>query len=275
MAWYKPWTWGDESQSTQQKRADLNTQGGAASGFAGVGEQGYGAMTGEAGAARDYLRRLSTGEESLSREQLRQDMERNVAAQRSAAAGASPANAPMAARTAAIQMGRIGTGLAGQTAMAGIAERQAAQKAYMDSILQQRQQDAQVALNSRQNATTAYGGVAPEASTLDKWANPITGALGGIAKFSDKRLKEEIEDGDVDANTAMKRLRAYTYKYKDKKLGKDRELGVMAQELEGAGLKHAVIETPRGKAVHGAALATANTAMLAALERRVAKIEGK
>jgi hypothetical protein len=72
----------------------------------------------------------------------------------------------------------------------------------------------------------------------------------------------------------MRGLRSYTFKYKDKKLGKDRELGVMAQDLERSGLKHTVIETPKGKAVHGAALATANTAMLSALERRVSKIEG-
>jgi hypothetical protein len=276
MSWYKPWTWADESDSTKQKRTDLNQQGGAASGFANTAEGNYGGLGMEAADARAQLGRLASGQDSISAEQLRQGMQQNVAAQRGLAASANPANAAMAARTAAIQTGRIGAGLAGQQSMAGIAERQAAQKALMDAILQQRQQDAQVALGSRQNAISGYGGVSPEGSFMDKWAAPLGSAAAAAAKMSDKRLKEDIEDGDTEANNAMKGLRAFTYKYRDKQLGRKdgkSELGIMAQDLEKAGLKQAVIETPRGKAVHGAALSTANTAMLSALERRVAKIE--
>jgi hypothetical protein len=274
MSWYKPWTWGDESASATQKRDDLNNQGGMSSWFADQGQQGYQQMGAEASQARDYLRGLASGQNSVSAEQLRQGLGQNMAAQRSMAASASPQNAAMAARTAAIQTGRLGAGMSGQAALAGLQERQAAQKQLNDSILQARQQDQQVALGSRQNAISGYGGTTPEGSTLDKWANPVAGGLGAAAKFSDKRLKEDIEDGDDDANETMRGLRSYTFKYKDKKLGKDRELGVMAQDLERSGLKHTVIETPKGKAVHGAALATANTAMLSALERRVSKIEG-
>lgn len=273
MSWWNPTTWGDESKSSTQKRTDLNQQGAAAGGFAGVGEQGYGAMTGEAQQARDYLRQIASGQQSVSAEQLRQGLQQNQAAQRSMAASASPQNSAMAARTAAMQMGRMGTGMSGAAAQAGIAERQAAQQGLANMIMQQRGQDLQAALGSRQNAITGYGGVTPDQSALEKWANPVAGFLGGVAKFSDEQLKEDIEDGDVDANKAMKGLRSFTYRYKDKQLGKDRELGIMAQDLERAGLKHTVIETPRGKAVHGAALATANTSMLAALARRVAKIE--
>ena len=271
-----PWNWGDESASQTQKRDDLRHQGLDAGAFATAGQQGYGAMTDEAARARAYLQQLARGENSVSAEQLRQGNQQALAAQRSMAAAASPQNAAMAARTAANNMNRASIGMAGQQAVAGMQERQQAQQALAQMIMQQRQQDAQVALGSRQNAISGFGGVTPEASTLEKWANPIAGGLGAVAKFSDERLKEDIEDGDTEANRAMKGLRAFTYKYKDKKLstaGGKAELGIMAQDLEKAGLKHAIIETPRGKAVHGATLATANTAMLAALEKRVSKVE--
>ncbi len=69
-------------------------------------------------------------------------------------------------------------------------------------------------------------------------------------------------------------LRSFSYRYKDEdKYGKGERTGIMAQDLERAGIKHAVIDTPSGKMVHGAHLATANTAMLAALRRRVERIE--
>ena len=275
MAWYNPLSWGDESDSTKQKRNDLNDAGLASSQFAEYGQGGYQAMTAEAQQARDYLRDLASGKNSLSAEQLRQGNQQTLAAQRSMAASASPMNAPMAARTAMMNMNRASAGLAGQQAMAGIAERQAAQQGLANMILGQRQQDANVALGARGNAINAYGGVTPEGSFLDKYAAPITGGLAAGAKLSDRRQKHEIEDGDGDANKALKALRSYTYKYKDPKNGKDREIGIMAQDLEKAGLKHAVIETPKGKMVHGGALATANTSMLAALEKRVSKMEGK
>jgi hypothetical protein len=278
MSWYNPLSWGDESDSTKQKRNDLNEQGQAAGNFAGQGEWNYGALTNEATAARDQLRRLAEGKDSVSAEQLRQGMQQNVNAQRSMAASAAPQNSAMAARNAAVQMGRAGAGLAGQQAVAGLQERQNASQLYNQMLLQQRGQDLQAALGSRQNAISGYGGTTPEQSGIEKWANPVAGFLGGAAKFSDKRLKEDIEDGDADANKAMKGLRAFTYKYRDKKnstVGGKSELGIMAQDLEKAGLKHTVIETPRGKAVHGASLATANTAMLSALERRISKMEKK
>lgn len=265
----------ETNASNDANRQLIQGTGSAANGFAGQGEAGYGAMTAEADQARDGLRRIATGQQSYSGEALRQGLQQNQAAQRSMAASASPQNAPGAARTAMNNSARLGAGMSGAAALAGIKERDAAQQAYMNSILQQRQQDSGVALGSRQNAVNAYGGVPAAQSFLDKYGNAIVGGAGALAKFSDKRLKEDIEDGDSEANRAMKGLRAFTYRYKDKELGKDREVGIMAQDLEKAGLKHTIIETPRGKAVHGGALATANTAMLSALERRVASIEGK
>jgi hypothetical protein len=212
--------------------------------------------------------------QGIAREQLRQGLQTQMSAQRSMAASAAPANAAMAARTAMINTGRAQQAMSGQAAQAQLAERQAAQKALADMILQQRQQDMQVALGSRENAIAGYGGVKPEGSTLDKWGGAVVGGLGAIIK-SDRRLKNEIEDGDDNANKAIAGLKAYTYKYRDEKHGKGARVGIMAQDLERAGLGHAVIDEPDGKAVHGAALSTANTAMIAALGKRLSKLEGK
>jgi hypothetical protein len=264
---------GKESDSAVAKRENLNNQGAMSSWYADQAQNGYMQMGNEAGQARDYLRRLGRGEESVAKEQLRQGMEQNMAQQRSMAASASPQNAAMAARTAAMSMGRMNAGMSGQAALAGIQERQAANKMLNDSILQQRQQDAQVSLGARQNATAAYGGTTPEGSFMDKYAPPLTGTLGAIANFSDRLLKKDIAGGDADANKAMQSLSSYKYKYKNPKDGKGERLGIMAQDLEKAGLGQAVIDTPRGKAVDTGALSTANTAMLSALEKRVRNME--
>lgn len=264
-----------ESESQKRQREQLLNQGGAASNFANTGEQGYGAMSAEAQQARDYLRRLASGQDSLSREQLRQGVQQNRAAQQSFAASAAPRDQAMAGIMGANNMARANYGMSGQAAMAGIAERQAASQALNQAILGARGQDLQAAQGSRQQAIGAYGGVTPEKSWWEKYGGAATGAASAIATMSDKRLKEDVEDGDTDANAALKGLRAYTFKYRDQKHGAGKQVGVMAQDLEKAGLKHAVFETPEGKAVHGGKLATANTAMLAALEKRVSKIEGR
>lgn len=275
MAWYDPRTWDDESDSSKRKRGLLDETGVASNEFAEYAQGGYQNLTGEAQQSRDYLRQLASGQHSVSAEQLRQANQQTLAQQRSMAASASPQNSAMAARNAAMNMNRASMGLAGQQATAGLMERQAAQQALANMIMQQRQQDAQVALGSRGNAVSALGGMTPEGSTLDKWANPVAGGIAAGAKlFSDKRLKEDIEGGDGDADKALKGLRAFTYKYKNDKHGKGKQLGVMAQDLEKVGLKQAVIDTPEGKAVDVGKLSGANTAMLSALARRVEKLEG-
>jgi hypothetical protein len=95
----------------------------------------------EATGERDYLRNIARGNESVSRMQLAQALQQNQAAQQSMAAGARPGNAAMAARGAAMNAGRQGAGLAGQQAIAGIQERQAAQQQLAQMLMQQRQQE--------------------------------------------------------------------------------------------------------------------------------------
>jgi hypothetical protein len=273
----------DEAIKQRQDEAlkNLNETGLASNQFAEYGQGGYQAMTGEAAQQRDRLRQLAEGKDSLSAEQLRQGLQQNYGAQRSMAASASPQNSAMAARTGAIQMGRLGAGMSGAAALAGIQERNAATQQLGSMIMGQRQQDLQAALGSRNNAVNAYGGVAgnPGMNTDDKrlqqLANMTSGGLSAAAAFSDERLKSDVEDGDDDANRAIKGLRAFTFNYKDEKHGKGKQVGVMAQAMEKAGLGHAVFDTPEGKAVHGAKAATSSLALVAALGRRVEKLEGK
>ena len=101
----------------------------------------------------------------------------------------------------------------------------------------------------------------------------MAGAYAGSK--SDRRAKKNVKDGDADAERLLKGLKAYRYDYKDERDGQGSQLGVMAQDLERAGAGHAVIDTPGGKMVHGAKLATTLAATLPVLHRRLAKLEGK
>lgn len=268
---------GQAEKDERERKKLLYEQSAAAGGFADTAQRGYSQLGGEASAQRDYLRRLAGGQDSVSAEQLRQGLQQNLAAQQSIAAGASMRDAPGAGRTAAIQSARLGAGMAGQQALAGLQERQLAQQSLSNMIMQQRGQDLNAALGSRQTATQGYG--ANNAGTPEKTegqkVGPAIQAMFSAMGMSDRRLKKDIRDGEDDVNKAIEGVRAYVFKYKDKKYGKGKQTGIMAQDLERAGLGHAVIDTPEGKAVHGAKLATANTAMIAALGKRLAKVEAR
>lgn len=269
-----------------------NAQGAAAGQFADTGQNNYGQQTQNLAQQTKYLQDLQSGRNSVAAEQLRQGLAQNVAAQHSMAAGGAPQNSAQAARIAANNTARLGYGMSGQQATAGLAERNAATQALTNAYLQQRGQDANVALQSRQNAINAYGQgsqaygtvlqnpqkngnqyVAGISSSLLGMASKADGGGGGTTT-SDRRAKTDIEDGDLEASRITKGLKAYAFKYRDEKHGRGRQFGVMAQELERAGLKHTVIDTPGGKTVHGAKAATTSLALVAALGRRVEKLEG-
>ena len=135
----------------------LQEQGGHASAFATQNQGNYVGLGHEANREREYLRKIARGEESVSAMQLKNALQQNQAAQQSMAAGARGGNSAMAARTAAMNAGRQGAGLAGQQAIAGIQERQAAQSGLANMLMQQRGQDLQGALGSRGQAIGAYG----------------------------------------------------------------------------------------------------------------------
>ena len=250
------------------------------------GQQGFGALGQEAAAERDYLRRLARGEGSMASEQLRQGLQANQATQMSMAAGARPSNAAMAARNASQNAALAGSGMAGQAAMAGLQEKQMAHQGLANMIGQQRGQDLQAALGGQQKALQGYGNI--EQNRTERYkaltgaptaAEQITGAATGIAGLfglSDRRAKTDIEDGDRDAEEFLKGLKAYRYRYKDERNGKGDFVGPMAQDLERtkAG-RGAVVETPKGKMVHGGRLALALAGAAGNLHKRLAKLEGK
>jgi hypothetical protein len=150
----------DDNARTEAASRDIRDEAGKASSFGTVGEQNYGALGAEAGALRGQLRDQASGKLSMSKEQLRQGLQQNLSAQSAMAAGARPGSAPMAARTAMMNAGRMGAGMSGQAAMAGIAERQAAQSSLGGMIMNQRDQDLRAAL-----AKVAAEGKAPKPSS--------------------------------------------------------------------------------------------------------------
>jgi hypothetical protein len=264
---------------------DIDRQAYASGQFAGMGEGGYGQMTREMARDRDYLRGQVRGQNSVSAEQLRQALAQQQGQQMSMAAGARPGSAPMAARTAMMNMSRQGSAMAGNQAMAGIAERNAAAQNLAQINQAQRGQDINVALGARQNALGGYQAL-ENARTQRYMADmgvPSTGerllgagaGIAGMALMSDRRLKKNIRSGDDAAARLLKALRATAYDYKDEHDGKGSQLGIIAQDLERGGLTSAVIDTPRGKAVHGGKLAAALAATLPGIDKRIAKLEGK
>lgn len=232
MAFYNPFSWGDESDSTRQKRSDINAQAGAASRFADTAETSYGQLGADGANARRYLQEQAMGKNSVSAEQLRQGLQQQQAQMQSMAAGAPASSAPMAARTAMIQAGRAGSAMSGQAALAGMQERQAAQKAWMDAILAQRQQDLMAAQGSRQTAISGYGGAPTEGSFLDKWGNAIA-AGASVAAKCDRLLKTDIVDAGPDVDAMLDALRPYEWVYTDPAADGDGiHTGVMAQDLQ-------------------------------------------
>lgn len=161
----------------EEQRAGMQTQGAAASDFAGQGEKGFGALGGQLSSEADYMRKIARGEESVSAEQLRQALGQNLSAQQSMAAGAAPQNQAMAALQASRNSMQLGSGLAGQQALAGMQERQSAQQALAQMLLNQRGQDLQAAIGSRGNAVNAYGGMSVGQSPLQQFGGLIQGGL--------------------------------------------------------------------------------------------------
>ncbi len=294
MSWYDPtsWDWkrigtdyatmgiaelglGDDSSSQQNQRAQLANQGDVAAQNAKQAWLDYRNAQGRGWDQLAGLQNQAAGKNSLSAEQLRQGLQQNLAAQQSMAAGASPRNQAMAARTALMQQGRLGAGLAGQQATAGIQERQAAAQQYNAMLGQMMGNSLNAYGTNMGNALQAYGGYKPEGSWIDKYGPMIQGGIAAVGTaMSDRNAKTDIEPGDDIANKAMRKLPAFAYRYKDERHGEGSQLGPMAQDLEKAGLRHTVMNTPGGKMVDTRKLSLANTAMVSALARRLDALEG-
>jgi hypothetical protein len=152
MGWtdaLKPWTYPGHLVGgaktlfggTEERRKELREAGGMREGdiqglIGALQHQAYGQQQGE-----------------MTQELLRQALSRNVAAQHSIAASARPGETGVARRVAAQRAGDLGAGLAGQGAVAAIAERQAALTALANLLAQQRGLDIGVAANVSQVPT--------------------------------------------------------------------------------------------------------------------------
>lgn len=244
--------------------------------FANTAQGNYNNLTAEGQATRDYLASIMRGDNSVSKEQLRQGLQQTVGGLRSQAAAASPANSGMAALQASNNIGHAGAAMAGNAALAGIQERNAAANALGQMQLGYRGQDVNAALGAQGNQIQGYGAVLNQPHQPSWWERGLSaiGGGAGIHALSDKRSKTDIEDGDKDANALLDGLKAYTYRYKDEANGKGRRTGIMAQDLQRVA-PHAVVDTPQGKQVHGAHLATALAAGLASVHKRLKAVEGK
>lgn len=168
---------------------DIARNAAAAQGFANTAGQQYRGLGAESGALRQQLGQIGNGQQSISAMQLRQGLQQNVAGQQAMAAGARPMNAAMAARGAAMNAGRMGSGLAGQQAMAGIQERQAANQTLGGMISQQRQQELDANLGARGLALQGYGGLEDArtqkftgvAAQPTGWGRILGAGMGGAA----------------------------------------------------------------------------------------------
>jgi hypothetical protein len=103
---------------------------------------------------------------------------------------------------------------------------------------------------------------------------------GGGIKISDEDLKTDIDYDPKDVQKFMDRLKPAAYDYKDEVkdsplASKNRELGVMAQDLEKSKLgKESVEDTEGGKVVDYDNLEPKMLASIAALNKRLKELEG-
>lgn len=272
--WYKDET--NRDQNNMQGR--IADQADAASGFANTSQEGFGRLGAEATQERDYLRGIARGDESVSRMQLAQSLQRNQSMQQSMAAGAAPQNQAAGARQAMMNAGRQGAALAGQQAVAGIQERQQAQNALAQMLMQQRQQELSAAQGARGQAIqgygTAYTGAMATPTGLESGMQLGMSAAQAGAALSDERLKKDVKDEDGESDKLMKALKGYTFNYKNSEHGKGKHLGVMAQDLEKI-LPQAVFETKEGKAINGGHLSAALATMMPKISKRLEALESK
>lgn len=276
-------------------------EGNAQGAYGQDGRQAGSDFRGAQSSVLDYLNGQMRGQNSLSREQLRRDTDRNISQQQAIAAGARPGNAAMASRIAAQNAGLAQSGMAGDAAMAGIAERNAAANSYANVAGQARGQDInQTQVNDsynqgneqmglqqaglQQGGNMAYEGAQSHLNDLSMGQpSGLEKAIGlgsGIAKtaalFSDERLKTDIHGGDQQADRLASSLKPRSFSYRDRNMGAGKQFGIMAQDAEKGGEmgQSIVQDTPQGKVIDTGKASTAALAMIGRLAERLKKLEG-
>lgn len=223
-------------------------------------QRAQGSYGSDISALLEGLQRQAEGKQSASGQMLKAGLGRNVAAEQSMAASGR-GNPALRQRLAGQRIGNLRAGLSGDMALAGAQERAMANQQLAALLAQLRGQNMQGTMGLMQQPT-------PGERLLG-----LGSSLGAAALMSDRNAKTDVRDADAEADTLLEGLKAYSYRYKDARHGKGRQLGVMAQDLEKAGLPQAVIATPAGKAVDTGKLTGALAAAAARLHQRVAKLE--
>lgn len=169
------------SKGTKEQVGLMNQVGGNVGQLADNAHVNYQQLSDRLYGSLNDLQAQAQGKNSISALQLQQAQRANLAQQRSMAAGAAPGNAAMAARQAANNMARLGYGLSGQQAIAGLAERNQAQQAYANMLGQARGQDLQGALGAYGTQVQAYGGGANAQANAPTLGGSILGGIEGLA----------------------------------------------------------------------------------------------
>lgn len=155
----------------------------------------------------------------------------------------------------------------------------------LDAATQQAKVDlANANLNSSVTQEAARHGVSVAgAGQQAQTAGAIIGGIGNIvAKVvgdpapvpSDKRVKENIDDGEEATRAFLKVLRPHMFDYKDEKFGKGRRLGVMAQDVEKGAPDIVMDDTDGVKKLDVAKALSASLASLGTIDKRLTKLEG-
>lgn len=167
------------------QRNQLSSNMGNMSQFGGQLGNAYGQNQAGINNTIGMLQGQAQGQNSVSAMQMQQGLNQSLANQQSMAASASPNNAAMAARNAAMNMNQLNTGTMGQQAVAGLQERQQALGQLSQLQLGQSGQNLNGALGAYNGATqagAAYLGQQPP-SLLSKFAglgNGLASGLGAI-----------------------------------------------------------------------------------------------
>ena len=133
--------------------------------------------------------------------------------------------------------------------------------------------------NARLGKATQAGNAGLRAGQLESEdKNSTLSTIGSIASlaalaFSDEELKEDIRP--IDSASILDDIGSYSFNYKDEAHGEGRKTGVLAQDLERAGLGGAVEDTSQGKVVDYGQLGGTLMSLLADVSNRLEKVEGK
>lgn len=131
--------------------------------------------------------------------------------------------------------------------------------------------------NYQSNVGAAFNGYQNQLQTYNQGlgflGQAAQGAGAGAALYaaSDKKLKNDVKDGDKSAQDMVDNLKSKTFSYKDDPEDKH-QLGILAQDMEKSPMgKAVVVETPKGKALDIGKALSAVLAVQSVMNKRLHK----